>query len=118
MTRTFLLMGLIRSLDCYRDVPKTFRLWGSMLTKWNVGELFTGGLTSFGLEASAWCVILCGIAVINLFDRLGRETPVHRRAAKNPVVWFSAVCALAVLILIFGAYGIGYDASQFIYQQF
>ena len=111
-------MGLIRSLDCYRDVPKTFRLWGSMLTKWNVGELFTGGLTSFGLEASAWCVILFGIAAINIFDRLGKETPVHRRAAKNPVVWFSAVCALAVLILIFGAYGIGYDASQFIYQQF
>ena len=117
-TRTFLLMGLIRSLDCYRDVPKTFRLWGSMLTKWNVGELFTGGLTSFGLGIPEWCVILGGIAVINLFDRLGRETPVHRRAAKRPVVWFATVCALLVLILIFGAYGIGYDASQFIYQQF
>ena len=117
-TRTFLLMGLIRSLDCYRDVPKTFRLWGSMLTKWNVGELFTGGLTSFGLGIPEWCVILGGIAVINLFDRLGRETPVHRRAAKRPVMWFATVCALLVLILIFGAYGIGYDASQFIYQQF
>ena len=117
-TRTFLLMGLIRSLDCYRDVPKTFRLWGSMLTKWNVGELFSGGLTSFGLGLAEWCVILCGIVVINLFDRLGRETPVHRRAAKKSVVWFAALCALVVVILIFGAYGIGYDASQFIYQQF
>ena len=37
--RTFLLMGLIRSLDCYRDVPLTFRLWGSMLTAGNWGEL-------------------------------------------------------------------------------
>ncbi len=118
MTRTFLLMGLIRSLDCYRDVPLTFRLWGSMLTKWNVGELFTGGLTSFGLGLAEWCVILGGIVVINIFDRLGRETPVHRRAAQKPVVWFAAACALVVLILIFGAYGIGYDASQFIYQQF
>ena len=26
--------------------------------------------------------------------------------------------ALFVLILLFGAYGIGYDASQFIYNQF
>jgi D-alanyl-lipoteichoic acid acyltransferase DltB (MBOAT superfamily) len=118
MTRTFLLMGLIRSLDCYRDVPKTFRLWGSMLTKWNVGELFTGGLTSFGLGVSEWCVILGGIVVINIFDRLGRKTPVHRRIASRPVAWFAAVCALVIVILIFGAYGIGYDASQFIYQQF
>ena len=118
MARTFLLMGLIRSLDCYRDVPKTFRLWGSMLTKWNVGELFTGGITSFGLGIPEWCVIFGGIIVINMFDRLGRETPVHHRAAQKPVVWFAGVCALVVAILIFGAYGIGYDASQFIYQQF
>ena len=118
MTRTFLLMGLIRSLDCYRDVPKTFRLWGSMLTKWNVGELFTGGLTSFGLGIAEWCVILGGVLVINIFDRLGRVTPVHRRVAPKPVAWFAAICALVVAILIFGAFGIGYDASQFIYQQF
>ena len=123
MTRTFLLMGLIRSLDCYRNVPKTFRLWGSMLTKWNVGELFTGkpeswGLFSFGFNIADWCVIFGGIIVINIFDRLGKETPVHRRAAQKPVVWFAAICALAVVILVFGAYGIGYDASQFIYQQF
>ena len=118
VTRTFLLMGLIRSLDCYRDVPKTFRLWGSMLTNWNVGEFFQGGLTSFGLGVAEWCVILGGVVVINVFDRLGRVTPTHRRAAANPILWFASVCALIVVILIFGAYGIGYDASQFIYQQF
>ena len=116
-------MGLIRSLDCYRDVPRTFRLWGSMLTKWNVGELFSGkfeewGVFSFDLGIAEWCVILGGIVVINVFDRLGRNTPVHRRAAQKPVIWFAAVCALIVAILVFGAYGIGYDASQFIYQQF
>ena len=118
VTRTFLLMGLIRSLDCYRDVPKTFRLWGSMLTHWNVGELFTGGLTAFGLGIAEWCVILGGIFVVLFFDRLSRVTPIHHRVAQNSVVWLAGVCALLVAILIFGAYGIGYDASQFIYQQF
>ena len=116
--RTFLLMGLIRSLDCYRNVPKTFRLWGSMLTKWNVGELFTGGLTSFGLGIPEWCVIFCGIAVIALVSRLGKKTPVWNTLAVRPVAWLACVCAFVVLILLFGAYGIGYDASQFIYQQF
>ena len=45
MVRTFLLMGLIRSLDCYRDVGRTFRLWGTMFTQFNWGELFSGGMT-------------------------------------------------------------------------
>ena len=89
-----------------------------MLTKWNAGELFAGGLTSFGLGIPEWCVILGGVLVINIFDRLGKETPVHHRVSQKPVVWFAGVCALVVVILIFGAYGIGYDASQFIYQQF
>ncbi|MBQ7335466.1 MAG: MBOAT family protein [Clostridia bacterium] len=116
--RTFLLMGLIRSLDCYRNVGLTFRLWGSMLTDWNVGELFSGGLTSFGLSVADWAVILCSAAVIFAVSHMGREQPLRHRIARMPVAWCACVCALLVAVLIFGAYGIGYDASQFIYTQF
>ena len=116
--RTFLLMGLIRSLDCYRDVPLTFRLWASMLTRWNWGELFTGGLTSFGLGVAQWCVILVGVAVIFAVSRLGKDVPLRHRIAGVPVLWCACVCVMIVFILVFGAYGIGFDASQFIYQQF
>ena len=52
--------------DCYRDVPLTFKMVGTMFTKFNIGELFNGSLLS----------------------------------------------------IVFGAYGIGYDSSQFIYNQF
>ena len=116
--RTFLLMGLIRSLDCYRDVPLTFRLWASILTKWNWNELFTGGLTSFGLSFAEWGVILLGVAVIFAVSQLGKNEPLRHRVASRPVAWCACICALLLLILLFGAYGIGYDASQFIYQQF
>ena len=118
MLRTFLLMGLIRSLDCYRDVPLTFRLWGSMLTAFNWGELFRGGLTSFGLSWAAWGVILGGVLIIWIVSRLGKDKPVRERLAERPVLLCAALCALTVVILLFGAYGIGYDASQFIYNQF
>lgn len=118
MLRTFLLMGLIRSLDCYRDVPLTFRLWGSMLTAFNWGELFRGGLTSFGLSWADWGVILGGVLIIWIVSRLGKDKPVRERLAERPVLLCAALCALTVVILLFGAYGIGYDASQFIYNQF
>ena len=116
--RTFLLMGLIRSLDCYRDVPLTFRLWGSMLTAGNWGELFSGGLLSFGLTTGHWIVLLSGVALINLVSTLGKDVPLRYRVAKKPILLCALVCALTVLILLFGSYGIGFDASDFIYGQF
>ena len=116
--RTFLLMGLIRSLDCYRNVPRTFALWGSMLTTWNWGELLRGGLTSFGLDVADWCVLLGGILLIMLVSQLGKTQPLRYRLAKRPILLCLCLCLLIVAILIFGAYGIGYDASQFIYDQF
>ena len=116
--RTFLLMGLIRSLDCYRDVPLTFRLWGSMLTEWNWGDLFSGGLTAFGLSWSDWAVLLVGIVVIFFVSRAGKDTPLRHRIAMRPILSCALVCTMVAIVLIFGAYGIGYDASQFIYTQF
>ena len=117
-TRTFLLMGLIRSLDCYRDVPRTFGLWASMLTTFNVGELFKGGLLSFGLTVGNWITLLGGVALILAISQMGKKQPLRYRLAKHPVLLCLFLCALVILILIFGSYGIGYDASDFIYGQF
>ena len=116
--RTFLLMGLIRSLDCYRNVSTTFSQWGSMVTHFNAGELFSGELTSFGLTYFDYGVILLSAAVAFLVSRAGKETPVRHRVAARPILWCLFVCLLFVTVLVFGAYGIGYDASQFIYSQF
>lgn len=118
MVRTFLLMGLIRSLDCYRDVGRTFRLWGTMLTTFNWGELFRGGMTSFGLTAAEWCVIAGGVILMYLASKLGAKEPVREKLARRPVLLCACLCLLVIVILIFGAYGIGFDASAFIYDQF
>jgi D-alanyl-lipoteichoic acid acyltransferase DltB (MBOAT superfamily) len=118
MVRTFLLMGLIRSLDCYRDVGKTFALWWSMITEGNWSALFRGGLTGLGLTVAQLLTLAGGIFLIWLISLLGREVPVRERISKRPIVVCAAVCGLILLIAIFGAYGIGYDSSQFIYNQF
>ncbi len=116
--RTFLLMGLIRSLDCYRDVGRTFSLWWSMLTNFNWGELFTGGMLGLGLGVSDYCVLLAGAALAFAVSKLGEREPLRRRLGHDAIPFTAAACLLTVLILLFGAYGIGYDASQFIYTQF
>lgn len=118
MVRTFLLMGLIRSLDCYRNVGLTFRLWWSMLTEGNWGVLFDGGLLNLGLDLGDFAVLGVGILLITLVSELGQEQPLRHRIAKHPILTCAAVSVLILLILIFGAYGIGYDSTQFIYNQF
>lgn len=116
--RTFLIVGLLRTLDVYGNVPRTFRLWCSMLTDWNVGELLHGGWSSFGLSVADYAVLIGGVAVLAVVSRLGKREPVRRRLAARPVLMTAVLCTLVLCILLFGAYGIGYDASQFIYNQF
>ncbi len=116
--RTFLIVGLLRTLDVYGNVPRTFRLWGSMLTHWNFGELWRGGLTSFGLSVADYAVLVCGVAVLAAVSKFGKKEPLRHRLAARPVLMTGVLCALVLSILVFGAYGIGYDASQFIYNQF
>ena len=89
-----------------------------MLTAGNWDELFGGGLTSFGLSVADWAVILLGVLLIWVVSRVGRNKPVRERLAQKPILLCAVLCVLTVLILLFGAYGIGYDASQFIYNQF
>ena len=62
--------------------------------------------------AVAVVLVLC----VSLKTRRGsiRERLYERTAA----VQYLVVFALLFAILIFGAYGIGYDANQFIYNQF
>jgi D-alanyl-lipoteichoic acid acyltransferase DltB (MBOAT superfamily) len=116
--RTFLLMGLIRSLDCYRNVGLTFRLWGSMLTTPNGAEVIKSGALSLGLSLVDYVIILCGCIVMYLVSKCGKERSVRDRLYERPVL--SALCfsALFVAVILFGAYSVGYDASQFIYNQF
>lgn len=116
--RTFLLMGLIRTLDCYRDVPLTFRQWGSLLTVWNWNELFSAVGTSLGLQWNEWCVLLCSIVILFTVAKWTKRHDLRSDIVQKPILWCAISCLLVTVILIFGAYGIGYDASQFIYTQF
>ncbi len=115
--RTFLLMGLIRSLDCYRDVGTTFRLWGSMFTTFNWGEAL-GGIFDLGLDGADFVILALGCLLMAAVSSLGAKRDVRERLYDRPVLSWLAFGSLFLCILLLGAYGVGFDASQFIYNQF
>ena len=117
--RTFWLMSAIRVLDVYRDVPLTFRQYGSIFTNLKLSSLWSGTFLKLGITAGDWCVAGVGCLAMLVCSLLGRTEPVRDRLAKrSPHAAWAGCVVLVLLMVIFGVYGIGFDATQFIYNQF
>ena len=117
--RTFLLMSVLRSFDCYRDVPLTFKMVGTIFTTPNVGIVFDGSLLQLGIGVFDYIVLFVGLMILFTVSMLQRTGSVREKIARKPyAVRFALWFALFLLVLLTGAYGVGYDASQFIYNQF
>lgn len=117
--RTVLLLSSLRILDCYGTVKDAFSSFFSMFTTWNWGAVFNGGIRSLGLSYADYAIAFFGVLAMFALSMVQRKGPVRKRILKRgPVL---SVCVLLVLIgtiLIFGRYGFGFDASQFIYNRF
>lgn len=112
-------MSAVRVLDCYRDVPVTFRAVGSIFTDFDPSILWNGSLLTLGASGSDWAVALCGIAIMIAVSLLSRAESLRAQLSRRSLAlrWV-LFGALFLAIVIFGAYGVGYDANQFIYNQF
>lgn len=119
VVRTFLLMSAIRMFDCYRDVPTTFRMFGSMFTTRNYSLLFDANAMKLGLSGPDYLILAVATALL-IISSIGRKEGSMRERLETvpPRYRYAAIYLISVTILLFGAYGVGYDASQFIYNQF
>ncbi|MBQ9890591.1 MAG: MBOAT family protein [Firmicutes bacterium] len=117
--RTFWLMGMIRVLDVYKDVPTTFKMLGTIFTTPNWGKLFDGSFLKLGISGADYLVVLFGTLVMFFVSLAKGKGDVREMLAEKPAVpRYICIWLLLAAVLVFGAYGIGYDAAQFIYNQF
>lgn len=117
--RTILLMSCLRTFDCYRDVPLTFKMFGTIFTVHNWNILWDGSLMNLGMSGADYMILIAGTLVLIIVSMLQRSGSVRDKIAEKPyIVQFTVWYGLFLIVLLMGAYGIGYDASQFIYNQF
>ena len=118
--RTVFLMSMIRMFDCYRNVPLTFKMLGSMFTSFKISTFFDGSLLNIGLTASDYAVLVVGFAVVLGVSimKLKCDNVRDKFYDKPGLLFYNIMALLLVVILVFGAYGVGYDSTQFIYGQF
>ncbi|MBR1497800.1 MAG: MBOAT family protein [Oscillospiraceae bacterium] len=117
MLRTFLLMCSLRMFDCYRSVGASFRAFGSLFTGGRWAEAFSAPPP--GLSAGDCAVAAVGVALMAAVSAWQlRRGSVRESLARHTALPWAASLALALAVLTFGAYGVGYDSTQFIYNQF
>ncbi len=116
--RTVFLLSSLRILDCYDTVKDAFSAFFSIFTKWNIGEVLGGGYRVTGLSPFDRIVVGVGVLLMFTLSMIQRKGPIRKRLMNRGIVL--SVCVLLLLIgtiLVFGRYGFGFDASQFIYNQ-
>ena len=117
--RTVLLLSSLRLLDCYQTVREAFSAFGSLFTTWNWNQPVSGGIRSLGLNWTDYLIAFLGVIGMFALSMVQRRGPVRERLMQKGTV--VSVCALLLLIgtiLVFGRYGFGFDAGQFIYNRF
>ena len=82
--------------------------------------LWDGSLLEIGLTMTDYIILALSLVVVFIVSFLQekglsiRQTIAAKALPVRVAIWYG----LFLVVLLFGAYGIGYDASQFIYNQF
>lgn len=119
VARTFALVCALNLFDCYVSIATTGKVFFSAFFANNYHVLFDGSLLKLGLTSLDYIILLCGIILMLTVSLLQRKEGVRERIFRLPYpARFIIYYGLFLIVLLMGAYGIGYDASQFIYNQF
>lgn len=119
MLRTFLLICALNLFDCYSSIGETVKAFISIFNfgKWNISG--SGLINTLGLDGKDYLVVLCGVIVMLVFSIIQTKGSVREQLAnKKYIVSAVTFSLLFISIIIFGAYGQGYDSGQFIYNRF
>lgn len=120
VARTFSLMCLIRAFDCYSSVGLTLKMYTTIFTNFSLSQFINTGFNELGFEPITYISAIFGVCILLLVGYITRngKSLVGVLENRNYVIKTATMFVLGFGIIIFGAYGIGYDSSQFIYNQF
>ncbi len=118
VVRTFLIFCMLEMFEYY-PFAAVFRLFGSMFIDFRPWQLTDGTLFGLGLTVPDMVILLLSVALMVWTGFVSLKTPMRQWLSARPA-WmkFAMIYGLFLCVLVFGVYGQGYDASQFIYNQF
>lgn len=119
IARTFLLMCCIRLFDTYADMGLAVKQFIHMFTEFRPHQVTVQELIDLGLGRADYLIVFLGVLLMFIVSMMGRRGSVREMISRKPyVVRFGVFLILFFVTLLFGSYGVGFDAKQFIYNQF
>lgn len=119
MVRTFFVFAGGRLITAPGTLANTWTAIKQMFLKFNPWIFWDGTLYGMGLDYKDWCVVIIGLLLVRQISIFQKKRSVREAiASKNIVLRWVIYYAAFFAILIFGMYGPGYNASDFIYGNF
>ena len=117
--RTFFLVCVGDLFFRAASVKDAFSMIGEAVSVRNANVLWDGSFLQLGLDGTQTAVAFVSLLLLWAVSLLERKGSVRERIAKKPLplrwmIWY----ALLFSVILFGYYGPGYSASEFIYQGF
>ena len=100
----------------WSDGLTALKMAGSVFTTFNYGALFAG-IGELGLNLGEWTAFLVGALILWVYD-IFREKIWTKFKALCPAGKLAVIGAVGLIVLVFGMYGIGFNAEEFIYSRF
>lgn len=116
ITVTFLIVSFLWSFFIWPTTLESLQMIGSVFTTFNYSELFNN-ILNLGLNLANYIVLIISVILLIIYD-LKREkinSKLKSLKTEHKLILFAG---LVWVILIFGMYGIGFNASEFIYNKF
>lgn len=113
---TFLVISLLWAFFVWPETGTALAMLASLVTTFNYGAFFAG-IGTLGLNLGEGIVLAAATGILWLQD-VKREDLKRGFYAFPPAGRLAVMGALGLTVLIFGMYGIGFDAEAFIYSRF
>lgn len=117
-TTIFVLIGML--IFRSKDLISAFNIFKSIFNMDNINMIFTRKLFNIGIHTKDFLIIGIGVIIL-LFVGIMQEKGIKIRekiSRKNIIIRWILYYTILLIIAIFGIYGPGYAATDFIYGQF
>lgn len=117
--RTFFLVCIGDLFFRAASVGAAFSMLAAAVGNFNPEILWNGALLTLGLDGIETAIAVCSLLVLWAVSLFQQKGSVRDAVAKRPlplrwILWY----ALLFAVILFGCYGPGYSATEFIYQGF
>ncbi len=118
--KTLILVALGKIITRAPGVGASVYMMHSMIRNWNSDILIDGGLLKLGLDTQdLWLLLLSSLVLLTVSLLQESGVQIRQALSKQNILfrWFIYLAAIFSLIM-FGVYGLNYNASDFIYRGF